>query len=43
MTDSKAYLARKSQFDRLLTLYGRNAVLEALQNDSIQSQRVGIG
>lgn len=40
MTDSKAYLARKSQFDRLLTLYGRNAVLEALQNDSIQSQRL---
>lgn len=40
MSDSKTYLAKKSQFDRLLTLYGRNAVLEALNNKEVQPQRL---
>lgn len=35
MNDSKAYLERKKSFAKLITLYGRNVVLEALQDESI--------
>ncbi len=31
--DSSEYLIKKSFFDKILTIYGRNAVLEALQDD----------
>lgn len=40
MTDSQDYLARKAQFDRLLTLYGRKPVLEALQSSEVVPQRL---
>jgi len=35
MKDSEAYLAKKAFFDKVLTIYGRNAVLEALQDKTI--------
>lgn len=35
MKDSPAYLAKKSFFDKVLTIYGRNAVMEALEDNSI--------
>lgn len=35
LQDSPEYLARRAAFDRMLTLYGRKAVLEALQDPSI--------
>jgi 23S rRNA (guanosine2251-2'-O)-methyltransferase len=34
--DSKEYLNKKNFFDKMLTIYGRNAVLEALQDESIE-------
>lgn len=34
--DSPQYLARKARFDRLLTIYGRKPVLEALQDADIE-------
>jgi len=33
--DSKAYLAKKSFFDKIITIYGRNAVLEVLEDENI--------
>ena len=33
--DSKEYLAKKAFFDKVLTIYGRNAVLEALEDDAV--------
>jgi len=33
--DSKEYLAKKSFFAKIITIYGRNAVLEVLEDDSI--------
>jgi 23S rRNA (guanosine2251-2'-O)-methyltransferase len=33
--DSDAYKAKKSFFDKILTIYGRNAVLEALEDSSV--------
>ena len=33
--DSPEYLAKKAFFDKILTIYGRNAVMEALENESI--------
>ena len=39
-TDSKAYLDKKSFFDKILTIYGRNAVLEALQDEGIDVYRL---
>jgi len=33
--DSEAYLAKKSFFDKIITIYGRNAVLEVLEDESI--------
>ena len=34
-TDSKAYLSKKAFFDKIITIYGRNAVLEALEDKAI--------
>jgi 23S rRNA (guanosine2251-2'-O)-methyltransferase len=33
--DSPEYLAKKSFFDKVLTIYGRNAVMEALEDDAV--------
>jgi len=35
MQDSPEYLAKKAFFDKVLTIYGRNAVMEALEDKSI--------
>ncbi|MFT4822626.1 MAG: 23S rRNA (guanosine2251-2'-O)-methyltransferase [Halioglobus sp.] len=35
MIESENYLEKKAFFDRVLTVYGRNAVLEALQDNSL--------
>mgnify|MGYP001083344744 CR=1 FL=1 len=40
MSDSQAYLAKKAQFDQLLTVYGRNPVLEAISDNQLQPQRL---
>ncbi len=40
MTDSEAYRSRKAAFDRLLTLYGRKPVLEALQSPGVRVERL---
>jgi 23S rRNA (guanosine2251-2'-O)-methyltransferase len=34
LKDSPEYLAKKAFFDKVLTIYGRNAVMEALEDDS---------
>ena len=34
-SDSAEYLAKKSFFDKIITIYGRNAVLEALEDETI--------
>jgi len=33
--DSKTYIAKKAFFDKVITIYGRNAVLEALEDNSL--------
>ncbi len=33
--DSEAYLAKKSFYDNIITIYGRNAVLEVLEDETI--------
>lgn len=38
--DSPEYLAKKARFDRLLTIFGRKPVLEALQTSDIQIERL---
>jgi 23S rRNA (guanosine2251-2'-O)-methyltransferase len=35
MKNSDAYMVKKAFFDKIITIYGRNAVLEALLDDSI--------
>ena len=35
MQDSPEYLAKKAFFDKVLTIYGRNAVIEALEDEAI--------
>ena len=35
MQDSPEYLAKKAFFDKVLTIYGRNAVLEALEDEAV--------
>ena len=35
MSDSSDYLARRAQYDRMLTVFGRKPVLEALQDPSV--------
>ena len=39
-SDSQAYLEKKAFFDRILTIYGRNAVLEALQDETIEIHKL---
>jgi len=36
MKDSKEYLNKKAFFDKVITIYGRNAILEALLDDSLE-------
>lgn len=40
MEDSKAYLAKKAFFDKVLTIYGRNAVIEALEDEAISIHKL---
>lgn len=40
MKDSKEYKNKKSSFDRLITVYGRNVVLEMLEEKSISISKV---
>jgi 23S rRNA (guanosine2251-2'-O)-methyltransferase len=40
LQDSQNYIAKKSQFAKVLTIYGRNAVLEALQDKNIKSHKL---
>jgi len=35
MQDSPEYLKKKAFFDKVLTIYGRNAVIEALEDDAV--------
>ena len=35
MKDSPEYLVKKAFFDKVLTIYGRNAVMEALEDDTV--------
>ena len=35
MEDSPEYLAKKAFFDKILTIYGRNAVMEALEDEAV--------
>ena len=35
LKDSPEYLAKKAFFDKVLTIYGRNAVMEALEDEAI--------
>ena len=39
-SDSKTYLEKKSFFDNILTIYGRNAVLEVLEDRSIEIHKL---
>lgn len=36
LKDSRDYLAKKSFFDKIITIYGRNAVLEVLEDETIK-------
>ena len=40
MQDSPEYLAKKAFFDKVLTIYGRNAVMEALEDESISIHKL---
>ena len=40
MKDSPEYLAKKAFFDKVLTIYGRNAVLEALEDKSVSIHKL---
>jgi 23S rRNA (guanosine2251-2'-O)-methyltransferase len=40
MQDSKEYLAKKAFFDKVLTIYGRNAVMEALEDEAVSIHKV---
>ncbi len=40
MTDSEAYRAKKAMFDQMLTVYGRNPVLEAIMDPNLHPQRL---
>ncbi|MCW8821108.1 MAG: 23S rRNA (guanosine(2251)-2'-O)-methyltransferase RlmB, partial [Sulfurovum sp.] len=35
MQDSQEYLTKKAFFDKVLTVYGRNPVMEALEDETI--------
>ena len=38
--DSDAYLAKKAFFDKILTIYGRNAVTEALEDEAVSIHKL---
>lgn len=38
--DSAEYLAKKAFFDKIMTIYGRNAVLEALQDEKLSIHKL---
>jgi len=38
--DSKEYLEKKAFFDKIITIYGRNAVIEALEDNSISIHKL---
>ncbi|MGE4510274.1 MAG: TrmH family RNA methyltransferase [Sulfurimonadaceae bacterium] len=40
MQDSQEYLEKKAFFEKLITLYGRNVVIEVLQDDSIEIHKL---
>ena len=40
MEDSAEYLAKKAFFDKILTIYGRNAVLEALEDEAVNIHKL---
>lgn len=40
MNDSQEYQSKKAFFDKLITLYGRNVVVEVLQDDSIEVHKL---
>ncbi|SFV65834.1 RNA methyltransferase, TrmA family [hydrothermal vent metagenome] len=40
MQDSLEYLEKKAFFDKILTIYGRNAVMEALEDENIQIHKL---
>ncbi len=40
LVDSKEYLAKKSFFDKIITIYGRNAVLEVLEDEAIKIHKL---
>jgi 23S rRNA (guanosine2251-2'-O)-methyltransferase len=40
MQDSPEYLAKKAFFDKVLTIYGRNAVMEALEDESVSIHKL---
>ena len=40
MQDSQEYLNKKAFFDKILTIYGRNAVMEALEDKSISIHKL---
>jgi len=40
MQDSPEYLAKKSFFDKVLTIYGRNAVMEALEDEAVSIHKL---
>ena len=39
-SDSPEYLAKKAFFDKVLTIYGRNAVLEALEDEAVSIHKL---
>ena len=40
MKDSDQYLAKRSFFDKIVTIYGRNAVLEVLEDETIKIHKL---
>jgi len=40
INDSQAYRAKKAFFNKILTIYGRNAVLEALQDETVEIHKL---
>ena len=40
MQDSKEYKAKKAFFEKIITLYGRNVVVEVLQDDTIEVHKL---
>ena len=38
--DSEAYLKKKAFFDKVLTIYGRNAVMEALEDEAVSIHKL---